>query len=333
MRNLTKNVGGACAARGVKPEDKYTIKRILVSRPNNRLGNLLLITPLLQELETTFPGCTTDVFVRGGLAPKLFKNYTSVGRYIKLPGKPFKHLVEYTGAWFRIKARRYDLVINVIENSSSGRLSTKFSSSKFKLFGDVGDAVKAKYPDYRHTAKYPVYNLREFMGTANGQPVPLLDLRLSEEEKKAGRQILHNIVDANKKTIAIFTFATGTKCYACAWWETFYEKLKTEFPDHNIIEILPIENVSQINFAAPSFYGQDIRELGAVIAAADVFIGADSGIMHLSSAVHTPTAGLFYVTDPASFGPYGNGSKVIDTNHETIDSWIATVKGMLAVHK
>jgi ADP-heptose:LPS heptosyltransferase len=41
------------------------------------------------------------------------------------------------------------------------------------------------------------------------------------------------------------------------------------------------ENVSQIAFKSPTFYSKDIREIGAVIANTEIFIGADSGIMHL----------------------------------------------------
>ena len=45
------------------------IKRILICRPNHRLGNLLLITPLIQEISETFPDCKIDLFVKGGIAP------------------------------------------------------------------------------------------------------------------------------------------------------------------------------------------------------------------------------------------------------------------------
>jgi hypothetical protein len=37
----------------------------------------------------------------------------------------------------------------------------------------------------------------------------------------------------------------------------FYAALLQEFPDYNIIEILPVENVSQIEFKAPTFYSNE----------------------------------------------------------------------------
>jgi hypothetical protein len=42
----------------------------------------------------------------------------------------------------------------------------------------------------------------------------------------------------------------------------FFAALLQEFPDYNIIEILPVENVSQIEFKSPTFYSKDIREIG-----------------------------------------------------------------------
>jgi ADP-heptose:LPS heptosyltransferase len=44
------------------------------------------------------------------------------------------------------------------------------------------------------------------------------------------------------------------------------------------------------------FYSKDIREIGAVIANTEIFIGADSGIMHLASASLTPTSRFVFKT-------------------------------------
>src|SRR5690606_33263644 len=139
-------------------------------------------------------------------------------------------------------------------------------------------------------------------------------LKLDSAELLAGKKVLNQIIDDTKRTICLFTYATGDKCFSTHWWGNFYTKLKAKYTSYNIIEILPVENVSQIGFQAPTFYSTDIREIGAVIAQADLFIGADSGIMHLASAVKTPTIGLFSVSDIKKYEPYDNSSIAIDTN-------------------
>lgn len=333
MRRLARNIGGARTGSGTI-NNKAGIKRVLISRPNNRLGNLLLITPLLQEVTETFPNCKIDLFVRGGLAPVLFKNYDNVDRIIQLPRKPFRQLLQYVAGWAALQRRRYDLVINTVNYSSSGRLSTQFARAEYKFFGDVNQDVQLRYLDHKHIAKSPVYNFRNYLAQLglreNNKPIPPLDLRLSPEEVAEGRASLRELTGNDKNTICIFTYATGSKRYSKEWWETFHERLKTDFPEYNIIEVLPIENVSQISFKAPSFYSRDVRQIGTLIANTDIFIGADSGIMHLASAVHTPTVGLFSVSNPNVYRPYSNNSLSLNTNATVIDEWMRTIGGILS---
>ena len=330
MIGLTRNVGTSII--DVKG-NSGPIRRILISRPNHRLGNLLLITPLLQEIETTFPDCKVDLFVKGGLAPILFKNYKNVDTIITLPKKPFKELLKYIKVWVTLKKYKYDMVINLDRASSSGRLSTSYVTADNKFFGEYIEELADKYNDYKHMAKNPVYNFRYFLSLMgrklNETSVLPLELKLTDAELKLGQELLNELVPTDKKTIALFTYATGSKCYCENWWGKYYKKLKKAFPDYNFVEILPVENISKINFKAPSFYSKDVREIGAVIANTAVFIGADSGIMHLAASTHTPTIGLFSVTDPVKYEPYGYGSIAVNTDKSTYDESIAALKSIL----
>jgi len=239
-----------------------------------------------------------------------------------LPKKPFKELFKYIKTFFSVRNKRYDLVINPVRDSSSGRILTLLAKSKFKVFGLLGDEIEEKAPDHNHMAKNAVYCLRYYLDKigldSKGNTMHLLDLKLSDAELIQGKKLLNELVDPNKETISIFTYATGTKCYSVEWWLEFYDALKKEYQDqYNILEVLPVENISQINFTAPSFYSKDVREIAAVFAASKVFIGADSGIMHLSSAAKAKTIGLFSVTSEAIYKPYGNGSYSLNTNGKT----------------
>lgn len=334
MRNLTKNVGKAKMQDDFILVDKSEIKKVLICRPNGRLGNLLLITPLVQEVSEMFPNCKIDLFVKGTLAPIIFEKYDTVDKIIHLPKKPFKSLLAYSKVWISLKRTPYDLAINVDQNSSSGRLAVQFSNAKYKFFGDSSEEPTEQKSDFDHIAKYPVYNFRNYLSklrlsTNKNKIIPPLDLKLSASEITEGRKILSEVTNNDKKTICIFTYATGTKCLSEEWWEKFYSQLTTEYKEYNIIEILPVENVSQIGFKAPTFYSKDIREIGSVIANADLFIGADSGIMHLSSAVHTPTIGLFSVSNIKKYEPYDNCSIGIDVNLYTKKQYIKTINSIL----
>lgn len=317
-RKLARYIGRSKPGQSFSKLKPVEIHTILVNRPNHRLGNLLLITPLIQELIINFPACKIDLFVKGRLAPVLFKNFVQVDTIIQLPKKPFKELIRYSKVWVTLKQKKYDLVINIDKVSSSGRISTKLARATYKFFGDENEAKLEKYNNSIHMAKRPIYLLRENIElpvTGNKKnELPSLSIGLSEAELSHGRALMNAIVPAENKTISIFTYATGSKCYSREWWTDFYAALKEKFPDHNFLEILPAENVSQLNFSIPSFYSMDTREICAVIANTVLFIGADSGMMHLASASSTPTIGLFSVTSMDRYAPYNNGSMGLNTN-------------------
>lgn len=316
MRNLTKDIGKSHAA--VDKKKDVVIKKILITRPNHRLGNLLIITPLVQEVINVFPDSKVDLFVKGGVSPSIFKNYTNIDRIIQLPKKPFSNLFKYLKGWALLKARKYDLVINSTAGSSSGRLSTLFARSRYKFFGDFNEEIQVRYSDYRHLAKNSIYNLRDYLSKLgygeNSTTIPNLDLKLDQTEVAQGKEKLDHLTRNHRDTICLFTNATGEKCYTEEWWTKFYEILQQNFPSYNIIELLPVENISKLNFKIPHFYSTDIREMGGFIANVALFIAADSGVMHLASASGVPTIGLFSVSDEDVYAPYNDKSFAVNTN-------------------
>lgn len=333
MKALTKNIGRKNQSFR-KTDPVRHVRKVLICRPNHRLGNLLLITPLLQEVSATYPDCKIDLFVKGNIAPEIFRNYNSIDTIIQLPKKPFKQPFQYLKAWLKIRRTKYDLTINADKNSSSGRLSTQYSNTRFKIFGDtLNESIASFFCDFEHVAKTSVYDFRFEISPETifdwNEKVPDLDLKLDDSELSHGHRILQKIAPDKKKIISLFTYATGDKCHCAAWWEEFYEKLCLNFPDHTIIEILPVENVSQIGFKAISFYSRDIREIAAVIANTSIFIGADSGIMHLASASKIPVVGLFNVTNPKKYRPYNNNSIAIDTTDNDMNNIIEVLDTLL----
>ena len=49
-------------------------------------------------------------------------------------------------------------------------------------------------------------------------------------------------------------------------------------------------------------------ELGALLERCDLFIGNDTGAMHLAVAVGAPAVAIFGPSDPRTYGPYGENS-------------------------
>lgn len=224
---LTQNIGSNTHIN-FNHYDTNKVKRVLIVRPNHRLGNQLLLTPLMAEVSEIFPNCKIDLFVKGNLAPILFRNYSNIDRIIQLPKKPFKNILQYLKVWFEITERKYDIVINVDGGSSSGRIAAKMASADYKFYGETD---KKEYAECPHFAKKPVYGLRNYLAQSEKlkltESMPDLDLKLNSTEIKEGKVILDKLVKSkNTKTICLFTYATGDKCFPESWWMELYKKLK-----------------------------------------------------------------------------------------------------------
>jgi ADP-heptose:LPS heptosyltransferase len=69
-----------------------------------------------------------------------------------------------------------------------------------------------------------------------------------------------------------------------------------------------IMELMQSVMPARSYAGQgNIRVAAAILAQADLFVGNDSGLMHLATAVGTPTVAIFGLTNSDAWGPYSAG--------------------------
>ncbi len=334
MRALTGHIGPV-RKFNLNFKSAESISRILIVRPNSRLGNQLMLTPLLQRIENTYPGCKVDLFVRGNLAPILFQNYPNIDRFIKLPSKPFKQLGKYLMTWLHLQKHQYGLVFNVDASSSSGRLCTKWVRGKVKFFGSP-ELVSTSNADVVHMAKTPVYNFDWLIEQMNISLVEKhlapdsLCLRLTDEELAKGKSLLKSIVKNDKPTIMFYTYATGNKCLSQEWWQDFYGELQKKYGEaYNLLEVLPKENVSQINFIGLNYYSMDLREMGAVINQSSAFITGDCGVMHLASSVGVPTIALFSRDNIPIYEPYNRGSQAFHIDHVKIGNLIHSLDHIL----
>lgn len=310
----------------VLTSDPNTPLNFLITRPNHRLGNQLLITPLILEIRQRWPKSKIDLVVNGNLAFVLFSELDGIENIYNLPKRPFRNIFSYLRTAIVIMTKKYDISITGDEHSNSSKIFVKLSKSRNKIYDSAG------YNNFnpKHISQKPIYNLLKFLEPSlnlSEYKYPKPFINLSHKEIQKGRIILNRLFDNKKAVICLYTYATGRKCHLEEWWLNLYNKIKKEFINHNILEILPLENVSQLNFEGVHFYSKDLREIASLIENCIVFIGADSGIMHLSSATNTPTIGLFNVTDPEIYGPYGNSNGWVDTKtNEADDEIIERIK-------
>jgi ADP-heptose:LPS heptosyltransferase len=284
------------------------IQRILICRPNHRLGNTLLLTPLMVEIERRFPGAEVDVLSAGPAAPAIFRGFDIVGECTTLDRRAARRPLATFLALRKLRSRRYDLVIDAAAGSSSGRIVSSMARARFQLRTDAMPTERLG----THLAARPVHALRWALGAPVGLNVPPLDIRLTDAERRSGDDALARVVreldERGLPIIAIFPNATGAKRLPANWWCEFTNELLSRTGRACVVELVSAEGESRLGGGYATYYTSDPRKLAAFIDAAGTYISADCGVMHLAAATSATTIGIFGPTDPARYAPYGRNN-------------------------
>jgi heptosyltransferase-3 len=339
-RRLMRMVFGSHGQPTSEPLPSKGIYRILVCHISHSLGNTLLLTPLLSELEKVYPAAEIDILTRSPIANDVYGRFFSVQRIFRLPAHGVGHPLQFFGTMRRMRKIRYDLAIDADPLSQTGRLLMLLSNSTYTL----GFSSPKKHGEITHPVplpanleskgRRPVYLLRSAMGRDIGADYPVPDIRVGSSERENGRAALtralaaHGITSPGRGIIGIFANATGPKLLGEAWWTRFIRVLEELHPDHRIVELIPASGQSMLNSNYPAYYSSDLRKLAGVLSSLAVYISADCGIMHLACASDVPTMGIFTATSSAEWGPYGPGRHVIPAYETPPEDVARTIAAM-----
>ncbi len=145
------------------------------------------------------------------------------------------------------------------------------------------------------------------------------DLRLTEPEKRAAEAALAPA--AGKRLLVC---GPGTKMQAKDWgdenWRRLLTRLSAALPDHALALVGAKEDSQVSDYAAGGWRGPIMnlcgkltpRETAAALRNAVLFLGPDSGPMHLAAAAGVPCAIAFAArTMPGIWYPAGRGNRVV----------------------
>ena len=172
-------------------------------------------------------------------------------------------------------------------------------------------------------------NLAE-LGDAQLDAPASWDLHLTNAEHARAKEVLSPA--AGHPILAV---SVGTKVQSKDWgrdnWRALLNRLATLYPDHALVLAGASEENEASEFSADGWRQISRspvvnlcglltpRESAAVFAQAKVFVGHDSGPMHLSAAVQTPCVAIFAARNkPRVWFPYGKQHRVL--YHQT-DCW------------
>jgi ADP-heptose:LPS heptosyltransferase len=296
------------------PAQRHASATILICRPNTRLGNTLLMTPLLEEIEATLPLARVEILTACPAAHEVFREFPAVRRVHQLPFRGVRHPLRHLLTLLGVRRTRYDILIDPCPRSWTARFLTRHFPARLKLgfeSAHKGNGVDVSVPFEGapvHMGDYPVYLLRRgLLGLdedASRAATPRLSIRMTEAERLAGREEIERLLGGRGSgpVVAVAAHATGAKRFSVDWWRRMIVSLQARVPAARFVEIRPPNGVAALP-ELPAYYSRRVRQVAAVLEAADCFVCADSGLMHLGAATDATTVGLFKVTEPRLYIP------------------------------
>ena len=307
--------------------DLAKIKKILIVRQHDPMGDVLISTAIIPNLEKAFPAAEMDVIARPALSEKdIFLKSPFINEVIVFSKKEF-FFPWKMGSFIRyIREKKYDLAIVAGSSSvsftslflaymSGTEIRAGYSGEYFgkKLYTDTFLTTPVPYDS--SIIKHQVIRNLDILTHIN---VPITSkchyMSISEEEKKVATERMNNkgIVKPGHTVIGMHL---GANELPNRWpLERFAETgdFLTKNPKVKVIVFYgPKEKELADKFrkiVKSDVVIQDylpLREFASMLSLLDVFICNDTGVLHVAAAVGTKTVAIFGPTDPTQWNPLG----------------------------
>jgi heptosyltransferase III len=321
LRILTREVAAETLATA-------PISSVLICRLNARMGNALFLTPLIQQVHELLPQASIDVAIAYQQADDLLGQLPGVRSVITFPYKGVSLVWRYLAAVRRVRANHYDLAIDPMPNSTSGRIVMRLCRARLRLgFASEHQWVRLTHsvPESQipeHRAIQPVFLLHQALGVAHEPADVRLWNPVNAADRAEGRAAIaralaaRGIEAAGAQTIGFFAYATGAKTVERRYWEQFWTAFLQLAPEAVPVEVLPRPDSAPLNPRFASLHVRTPHRLAAAMAELGMFIAADTGPMHLASSTSVPAVALFRASDPVHYGPLKPSDLALDvTQH------------------
>ena len=267
---------------------------------STRIGDAVLSTSILNYLKNRFPHCSLYI-ATGKTAASLFKNFNNIKKIFILEKKFFK--IHWLELWSRTFFNKWDIVIDL-----RGSIISYFLFNKKKyVYKSINKNI------------HRLDELAILMETKH-LPLPWIPV-LKKDMKKISKDFLKL-----KNSIAIGASANWP---AKIWPSKNFVKLihmflkEKQFGKKKSIVFFgsskDLKNIKKITkhlkkIKVKNLCGKlNLIEVAAHLKKCKIFIGNDSGLMHIASASGIPTLGLFGPSLESRYAPKGNNSYYIRT--------------------
>lgn len=314
-----------------------TPKRILVYRLGS-LGDTLVALPALHMVARAFPDADRrmltnfPVNVKAPPAAAILENTGIIHGYFRY-AVGTRSVRELLILWWQLASWRPDVLVYL--GAPRGIASARRDATFFRLCGVLHSIGVPLTEDMQHNRFLPsiqalepeaerlARNIDE-LGAAGLDDPASWDLHLTPAEHARAAEVLSSVGN-----LPLISVSVGTKVQSKDWgrdnWRELLSRLGSLYPGHALALTGAPEERETSDFAGEGWPSASDslavvnlcgsltpRESAAVFARARIFIGHDSGPMHLAAAVQTPCVAIFAARNiPRVWFPYGHQHRVV----------------------
>lgn len=320
----------ALAARWFAPPEGTPIpsrvERILVTKQHNQMGDFILASPLVASLAAAYPDAAIDYLASpvqaeaAALVPEIQRVWRLDGRGVAGRGPRLVPLVR------ALRRERYDLAISIVtfSYSATSALLLALSGARFRVSGRIAKSPAGRslfhrevvIPDGGHETDRALAHLAA-LGHAPTRREPRLIA--AREEVEAARLALKSLGHAPGETLVGIWPGAGKLAnrWPAARFGEVARRLLARRETRVLLFAGPGEEGLLHRMEVPScprvarMPGLTIRKTAALFSFLDLFLGNDTGPLHLAAALGIPTLGLFGPTDPAVYAPISARGRIL----------------------
>jgi ADP-heptose:LPS heptosyltransferase len=265
----------------------------------NRIGDAILSSGLLAELARRHPQARFTVAC-GPLPAPLFARHPQVVRVIPL--RKEKRAGHWRKLWAQVVASRWDLVVDLRRSAMAWLLWTR--RRKLAPLGRDGE-----------------HRVVSFARTCAFDPPPAPTVWTSADDRARAARLL----PGEGPALAVAPTANWHgKIWPAERFAELVRRLTGAGGPLAGAQVLVAGGPGEAEQAGPVLdavpaarrvqaFGLDLPVVAAALQRCRLFVGNDSGLMHLAAAAGTPTLGLFGPTDDRHYAPWGRQCRVVRT--------------------
>lgn len=309
------------------------LREILVLRLTS-LGDVLMSLPAVKAVKGGVPDARITWIIEGSVG-ELVAKQPFVDSVIQFPrgelraslrkGQLFtlwRQLKEFSK---NLRQRRYDLLLDfhgILKSVLIGRLARAGRKIGFsRRYAKEGSWFtyheKVDGPDARLHKVERNMLLARHLGV-NG-PIPQVELSVPESADAYVSDMLKE-AKVEGPVIALFPFCSkgsAFKRWELANYAELLKLMRASIQATVLIlwgpgeeeEARRLRDMAETGILCPKYL--DVTQLCALLKKADLYVGGDTGVMHLAAFAGTPVLAIFGPTDPKVNAPYGDAHKIV----------------------